>query len=549
MSNVAVIGLGIMGLPMAINLVKAGHSVTGFNRSQDKIDALVAEGGQGADQHRGRREGRRRHHHDGAGLPGRRRRRPRRRGRLRQRQAGRAVDRRLQHPPRRRQAARRRSRGRRHPRPRRPGLRWRAGRHRRRAVDHGRREAADFEAAQDVLDAVGKTIVHVGPAGAGQTVKAANQLIVAVNIQVLGEAVVFLEAYGVDTDAALKVLGGGLAGSKVLDQKGQKMLDRDFAPGFRLALHHKDMGIVTSAAREANGVTSRSAPSPPSLSPPPSTRATAASTTPDSSSRPSSSAAASNTAAPRRTSTPTDFQGEHHDEDAHCRRSRRHPGKGGRHRGVRPARRGDQPLLLRDAGPRRHPPHPRPARRRRLPHGRRVLPRQGRQHRHLHRHLRPRRHRHDHRTLRGLGRLHPHAVHHRAGTRRQAAQGRLPGRGHRVHRQAGHQDGHDVLEPGQIPGAFQKAFQLMRSGRPGPVLLDLPSTCRWPRSSSTSTPTSRCPVEKPTGQPQAAGKGAGHAHRSPAPADRRRRRHHQRLPPRRSSSNSPSCSTSRSSLP
>jgi 2-hydroxy-3-oxopropionate reductase len=55
----------------------------------------------------------------------------------------------------------------------------------------------------------------------------------------------------VDTDAALKVLGGGLAGSKVLDQKGQKMLDRNFDPGFRLQLHHKDMGIVTSAAREA----------------------------------------------------------------------------------------------------------------------------------------------------------------------------------------------------------------------------------------------------------------------------------------------------------
>src|SRR5699024_3780752 len=65
------------------------------------------------------------------------------------------------------------------------------------------------------------------------------------------EAVVFLEAYGVETTSALQVLGGGLAGSKVLDQKGQKMLDRSFDPGFRLQLHHKDMGIVTAAAREA----------------------------------------------------------------------------------------------------------------------------------------------------------------------------------------------------------------------------------------------------------------------------------------------------------
>lgn len=110
---------------------------------------------------------------------------------------------------------------------------------------------ADFESASDVFAAVGKTIVHVGPSGAGQTVKAANQLIVAGNIGLLAEAVIFLEAYGVDTTAALEVLGGGLAGSKVLEQKGQKMLDREFAPGFRLALHHKDMGIVTAAAREA----------------------------------------------------------------------------------------------------------------------------------------------------------------------------------------------------------------------------------------------------------------------------------------------------------
>jgi len=114
--------------------------------------------------------------------------------------------------------------------------------------------AEDFADAQPILDVVGKTIVHVGPNGSGQTVKAANQLIVAANIQVLAEAVIFLEAYGVDTTAALKVLGGVLAGSKVLDQKGQKMLDRAFDPGFRIELHHKDLGIVTSAAREAGVV-------------------------------------------------------------------------------------------------------------------------------------------------------------------------------------------------------------------------------------------------------------------------------------------------------
>jgi 2-hydroxy-3-oxopropionate reductase len=112
----------------------------------------------------------------------------------------------------------------------------------------------DFAAAKPVLEAVGKTIVHVGPNGAGQTVKAANQLIVAGNIQLLAEAITFLHAYGVDLDAAVEVLGGGLAGSAVLNQKAPKMLARNFDPGFRIELHHKDMGIVTSAAREAGVV-------------------------------------------------------------------------------------------------------------------------------------------------------------------------------------------------------------------------------------------------------------------------------------------------------
>ncbi|HZA10498.1 2-hydroxy-3-oxopropionate reductase [Mycobacterium sp.] len=115
--------------------------------------------------------------------------------------------------------------------------------------------ADDFAAARPILDVVGKTIVHVGPAGAGQTVKAANQLIVAGNIELLAEAITFLQAYGVDIEAAVKVLGGGLAGSAVLDQKAPKMLARNFEPGFRIALHHKDLGIVTAAAREAGVVT------------------------------------------------------------------------------------------------------------------------------------------------------------------------------------------------------------------------------------------------------------------------------------------------------
>jgi 2-hydroxy-3-oxopropionate reductase len=114
--------------------------------------------------------------------------------------------------------------------------------------------AADFEAAAPVFAAVGRTVVHVGPAGSGQTVKAANQLMVAGIIELVAEAIVFLEAHGVDTEAALRVLGGGLAGNTVLQRKGASMLARDFTPGFRVALHDKDLGIVTAAAREAGVV-------------------------------------------------------------------------------------------------------------------------------------------------------------------------------------------------------------------------------------------------------------------------------------------------------
>ncbi|MBP2412998.1 2-hydroxy-3-oxopropionate reductase [Arthrobacter stackebrandtii] len=254
MTNVAVIGLGIMGLPMAVNLVKAGHTVTGFNRSQGAIDKLVAAGGNGATSIAdavkdadavitmvpdspdveavvGGPDGVFANARKGTLWIDASSIRPDVAKRLSDDAAAAGI-RPLDAP-----------------------------------VSGGEQgaidgvlsimvggDAKDFADAGDVLGAVGKTIVHVGPSGSGQTVKAANQLIVAVNIQALSEAIVFLEAYGVDTDAALKVLGGGLAGSKVLEQKGQKMLDRNFDPGFRLALHNKDLGIVTAAAREA-GVT------------------------------------------------------------------------------------------------------------------------------------------------------------------------------------------------------------------------------------------------------------------------------------------------------
>jgi 2-hydroxy-3-oxopropionate reductase len=116
-------------------------------------------------------------------------------------------------------------------------------------------DPADFELVKPVLDAMGKTVIRVGSNGAGQSVKAANQLIVAGTIDLVAEAIVLLEALdGVDVQRAIEVMAGGLAGSRILERKAPGMLARDFKPGFRVDLHHKDLGIVLSTARDANVV-------------------------------------------------------------------------------------------------------------------------------------------------------------------------------------------------------------------------------------------------------------------------------------------------------
>ena len=254
MTTVGFVGLGIMGGPMAANLVKAGFDVIGYNRSPEPVQRLVEQGGRGAGSlaeavrdvdvvvtmvpdspdveavalgedgiyahaKRGTL------HLDMSSI------RP---------DVARKVG----------EAGRQR------------GLRVLDA-----PVSGGEQGAIDaslsimvggdpndFADARPVLEAVGKTIVHVGPVGSGQTVKAANQLVVAGTIELVAEAIVFLEAYGVDTEAAVKVLAGGLAGNAILDRKAANMLRRDFTPGFRIELHHKDLGIVTSAAREAGVV-------------------------------------------------------------------------------------------------------------------------------------------------------------------------------------------------------------------------------------------------------------------------------------------------------
>ena len=253
MATIAFIGLGIMGGPMAGHLVKAGHTVIGVNRSPAPVQKLIEAGGRGAESvaeavaeadviitmvpdspdveglalgddgiYANARSGA--IHLDMSSI------RPDVSVRLAE--AGRERGVRVLDAP------------------------VSGG-------EAGAKEAtlsimvggdeADFKEAKPIMEAVGSTIVYVGPAGSGQTVKAANQLIVAGTIELVAEAIVFLEAYGVDTEAAIAVLAGGLAGNRILDRKGASMLGRQFEPGFRIDLHHKDMGIVTDAAR-AKGV-------------------------------------------------------------------------------------------------------------------------------------------------------------------------------------------------------------------------------------------------------------------------------------------------------
>lgn len=254
MSKIAFIGLGIMGAPMSEHLVKAGHTVIGFNRSPGPVERLVEAGGKGAASvaeavreadviitmvpdspdveglalgedglYANARQGS--IHIDMSSI------RPDVSARLTD--AGRAAGIRVMDAP----------------------------------VSGGETGAiegtlsimvgadrADFDEVKPILDTMGTTVVLVGPPGSGQTVKAANQLIVAGTIELVAEAIVFLRAYGVDTEAAVAVLAGGLAGNRILERKAASMLAGNFQPGFRIDLHHKDMGIVTAAARERDVV-------------------------------------------------------------------------------------------------------------------------------------------------------------------------------------------------------------------------------------------------------------------------------------------------------
>jgi 2-hydroxy-3-oxopropionate reductase len=114
-------------------------------------------------------------------------------------------------------------------------------------------EEAAFERARPILEVLGKTITHVGPSGAGQVVKACNQIVVAVTIEAVSEALVLGSKAGVDPGLILDVLGGGLAANRVMEMRRGNFLEHDFTPGFRIDLHHKDLNIALESG-DAFGV-------------------------------------------------------------------------------------------------------------------------------------------------------------------------------------------------------------------------------------------------------------------------------------------------------
>jgi 2-hydroxy-3-oxopropionate reductase len=109
-------------------------------------------------------------------------------------------------------------------------------------------DAEDFERAKPLFEAMGSA-VHVGDAGSGQIVKACNQIIVGIVLEGVSEALVLGSKAGVDPAKVIEAVSGGLAGTKVMDQKRDRFLGHDFDPGFRVELHHKDLGIALATAR------------------------------------------------------------------------------------------------------------------------------------------------------------------------------------------------------------------------------------------------------------------------------------------------------------
>ncbi len=110
--------------------------------------------------------------------------------------------------------------------------------------------AEAFERVKPMFEIMGKNIVHIGDSGAGQVTKSCNQVVIAQTIAAVGEAMILAKASGVDPVKVRRALLGGFAASRVLELHGQRMLDGNYAPGFKASLHQKDMRIVLETAAE-----------------------------------------------------------------------------------------------------------------------------------------------------------------------------------------------------------------------------------------------------------------------------------------------------------
>lgn len=249
-AKVGFVGLGIMGKPMARNLMEAGYDLIVYNRSRGKIEDLVSEGAEAAESPKEIAE-------DATiiftMLPGP----PEIRevvagedGLLRGAGEGSLlVDMSTSSPVLARELARTaRERG--------VGLLDAPVS----GGDIGAVEGTlsimiggeeeDFERARPLFDVMGETVVYVGPSGTGQVVKACNQIVVALTIEAVSEALVLGSKAGVDPKKVIEVLSGGLAGNKVMEVKREKFLSHDFEPGGKVESHLKDLGIALEAGRE-----------------------------------------------------------------------------------------------------------------------------------------------------------------------------------------------------------------------------------------------------------------------------------------------------------
>src|SRR5687768_17399211 len=246
------IGLGIMGKPMARNLAKAGYDLVVYNRSRDDVDALLAEGDQFQAAGSPREVAERTRavitmlpdspdvrdvvFGDNGVLPAMEK------GHL-------LVDMSTIAPATAVEVD--------------SALRERGARALDAPVSGGDKgaiagtlsimvggDAEDFHRAMPLFEAMGKTIVHVGAPGAGQIVKACNQVVVALNYSAVSEALVLGAKAGVDPEKIVQVLSGGLAASRVMELKAPTMIQRQFAPGFRVNLQRKDLGIALATGKE-----------------------------------------------------------------------------------------------------------------------------------------------------------------------------------------------------------------------------------------------------------------------------------------------------------